>query len=104
MTVDVKDIEPLAEEELGSNLSEVLAAKIPQYQDAVPEEILDLLEEAAETYAVLASKLPYRLKNSARKEIEFFLSLYQTKIRESRPLQHPQPPQKILQLLSHCAS
>lgn len=104
MTVDVKNLEPIAEEDLALNLSEVFAARVPQYQDAIPEEILDLLEEAAETYTSLAPTLPHRLRNIAKKEIEFFLSVYQNKMREYHRIQNPQPPQNILQLLSHCAS
>ncbi len=49
MTANVQDLEAVAEEDLGLNLSEALTARIAQYQDANPEEILERLEEAAET-------------------------------------------------------
>ena len=100
MTVDFKHLRALAEQELETSLSEALAAKAPQYQNVNPEEILDLLEEAAETYTVVESVLPHNLRHSARKELEFFVWVYQDTIKDSRPTQNRQPPQNILQLLS----
>lgn len=104
MTADFRDLEALAK--LASDLTgtDVLTERAPQYQDAIPEEILDLLEEAAETYVVLAPTLPCRLQKSARKEIEFFIQLYQDKIRKFLGIENPQPPQKITQLLAQCIS
>lgn len=104
MTVDFGDLKALAEADLDSTLSEALAARIPQYQDVIPEEILDLLEEAAETYTPLAATLPHHLQKTARKEIEFLMTLYQDKIRDSLHIKNPQPPQKILQILSSCGT
>ena|SRR4028119_1799716 len=104
MIVDFGDLKALVEADLDSTLSESLAARIPQYQDVIPEEILDLLEEAAETYTTLAATLPHHLRKTAREEIEFLISLYEDKIRDSLHIKNPQPPQKILQILSSCGT
>lgn len=97
---DSKDFKALAHQELDLPLSEALAEKTQQYQDVVPEEVLDLLEEAVETYVVLEPTLPNNLRRNARKEIEFFLTLYKDKIKKYFHIQNPQPPQKIRRLLS----
>ena len=104
MTVNFKDLKALTNQQLDVTVTESLAAKTSQYQDVIPEEVLDLLEEAVETYIIVAPTLPRRLRTSARKEIEFFMQLYQDKIRSSFHVQNPQPPQKILQLLACCGS
>lgn len=104
MTVNFKDLKALTHQQLDLTLSESLAAKTLQYQDVIPEEVLDLLEEAVETYVIVAPTLPSRLRSSARKEIDFFIRLYQDKIRSSFHVQNPQPPQKILQLLACCGA
>lgn len=104
MTVDSKDLKILANQELDSTISEALAAKMPQYHDVIPEEVLDLLEEAVETYVIIAPTLSSYLRGVAKKEIEFFIRLYQDKIRNTLHIQNPQPPQKILQLLAGCGA
>jgi predicted transcriptional regulator len=83
MTVNFKDLKALTNQQLDVTVTESLAAKTSQYQDVIPEEVLDLLEEAVETYIIVAPTLPRRLRTSARKEIEFFMQLYQDKIRSS---------------------
>lgn len=104
MSVDFRDLETLAQQNLDSTLSEALASREEQYQDASPEEILELLEEATETFCPLAPKLPPYLQDTARKEIDFFMALYQDINRHSLQIQNPQPPQKIVNLLSIRAS
>ena len=47
-------------------LFEVLASRQEQYQDVTPAQILDLLEEAEQTYAIVAPTLPSCLQNSAK--------------------------------------
>ncbi len=100
MNGDSKDLKALAYQELNLPLAEALKAKTQQYQDVIPEEVLDLLEEAVETYIVLEPTLPNQLRRSARKEIEFFLTLYKEKLKKYFHIPNPQPPQKILRLLS----
>jgi hypothetical protein len=95
-----KDFKALDHQELDLPLSEALAEKTQQYQDVVPEEVLDLLEEAVETYVVLEPTLPNNLRRNARKEIEFYLTLYKDKIKKYFHIQNPQPPHKIRRLLS----
>lgn len=97
---DSKDFKALAHQELDLPLSEALAEKTQQYQDVIPEEVLDLLEEAVETYVVLEPTLPNNLRRNAKKEIEFFLTLYKEKIKKYFHIQNPQPPQKIRRLLA----
>ena len=99
MNMDFKELEAVAEQDFGS-IAEVPAERTSQYQDAIPEEILDLLEEAVETYDIVKPTLSQRLQNIAKKEIEFLVSLYRDKIHTSQPRHKLQPPQKILQLLS----
>ncbi len=96
MTVDFRDLEALAFQNLDLPLFEVLASRQEQYQDVTPAQILDLLEEAAQTYAIVAPTLPSCLQNSARKEIAFFLELYLDSAIDSRTTQNPQPPENML--------
>lgn len=100
MKIDFKDLEVFAEQDLGLILDEIPAERKSQYQDAIPEEVLDLLEEAVETYDIVEPTLPQRLRKIARKEIDFLIALYHDKIRYTPSLQNPKTPQKILQLLS----
>lgn len=100
MMADSKDFKALAHQELVLPLSEALAEKTQQYQDVIPEEVLDLLEEAVETYVVLEPTLPNNLRRNAKKEIEFFLTLYKDKIKKCFHVPNPQPPQKISRLLA----
>jgi hypothetical protein len=104
MMADFPELEALAEQDLDLTLAEVLTVRARQYRDVIPEEILDLLEEAVEIYEILAPTLSRHLRNSAQKEINFFIWLYQEQVRKFRPKENPQPPQKILQLLAYCSS
>ena len=58
-------------------LQRVLAELELQYQDATPEEILDLLAEAVDSYTFLAAALSPQLRQIAREEIKFLLSVYE---------------------------
>jgi hypothetical protein len=100
MDIDFKDLQACAEQDFGQMLADVPAERTSQYQDAIPEEVLDLLEEAVETYDIVEPTLPQRLRKIARKEIDFLISLYHEKIKHSQSLHNPQQPQKIRQLLS----
>lgn len=103
MTVDFTNLETLAQAELDWTLSEIFATQASQYQNATAEEILNLLAEVAETYAILAPTLPQNLEYSARKEIEFFLSLYQDKRNRLSYFQKPQHSPESVRSLSYCA-
>ena len=81
MNVEFKDLEALAKADFNSPLSEVLAERVIQYQNASPEEILDFLEEAVETYAASAPKLSLPLIDIIQKEIEFFISVYENSLK-----------------------
>jgi hypothetical protein len=96
MTVDFRELEALALQNLDLPLFSVLASRQEQYQDVTPAEILDLLEEAAQSYAIVAPTLPSCLQNRARKEISFFLELYLDSLINSRTTQNPQPPENML--------
>ena len=96
MTVDFRELETLAVQNPNLPLFEVLASRQQQYQDVTPAQILDLLEEAAQTYAIVAPTLPSCLKNSAKKEIAFFLELYLDSLIDSRTTQNPQPPENLV--------
>jgi len=96
MTVDFRDLEALAFQNLDLPLFKVLASRQEQYQNVTPAEILDLLEEAAQTYAIVAPTLPSYLQNTARKEITFFLELYVDSLINSGIIQNPQPPENRL--------
>ena len=96
MTVDYRDIEALACQNLDLPLFKVLASRQEQYQDLTPAEILDLLEEATQTYTIVAPTLPSDLKNSAKKEIGFFLELYLDSLINSQTTQNSQPPENML--------
>lgn len=99
MNMDFRELEAVAEQDFGL-MVEVPAERTSQYQDAIPEEILDLLEEAVETYDIVKPTLSQRLRKIAKKEIEFLISLYRDKIKNSQSRHKLQPPQKLLQLLS----
>ena len=96
MTVDYRDLEALGFENPDLPLFKVLASRQEQYQDVTPAEILDLLEEATQTYAIVAPTLPSCLQNSAKKEIGFFLELYLDSLINSRTTQNSQPPENML--------
>lgn len=100
MDIDFKDLQACAEQDFGQMLADVPAERTSQYQDAIPEEVLDLLEEAVETYDIVEPTLPQRLRKIARKEIDFLISLYHEKTKHSQSLHNPQQSQKIRQLLS----
>jgi hypothetical protein len=96
MTVNFRDLEALAFKSLDLPLFNVLASRQKQYQDVTPAQILDLLEEAAQTYAIVAPTLPSCLKNSAKKEIAFFLELYLDTLTNSPTRQNPQLAETML--------
>ncbi len=95
-TVNFTDLEALTCQNLDLPLFNVLASRREQYLDVTPAEILDLLEEAAQTYAIVAPTLPSCLKNRAKKEIAFFLELYLDSLMNSQTTQNPQPPENVL--------
>ncbi len=103
MTVDFTNLEILAQTELEWTLGEIFATQALEYQNATPEEILNRLAEVAENYTILAPTLPQNLEYSARKEIEFFLSLYQDKRNKLSYFQKPQYSQESVRSLSYCA-
>lgn len=98
--MELRDLEAVAEQDLSLMPARELEARTSQYQDAIPEEILDLLEEAVETYDILAPALPPRLQNTARTEINFLISLYQNKVKDVQSIHHSKQYPQIPQLLS----
>ena len=58
MNMDFKDLEIVAEQDMGLMLAEIPAERTSQYQDAIPEEVLDLLVE----YDYLIKKTSTRTK------------------------------------------
>lgn len=103
MTVQFTELEALVQPDLDINPVEIMAARTRQYQDATPEEIFDFLQAVAEPYALLEPKLSPKLRNSAKKEIEFFLSLYQDSLQRSSHIHKAQPSQGSVKFLSQCA-
>ena len=73
-----------------------LAERELEYQDANPEEILDLLAEAVDSYTFLATQLSPQLRLSAREEIKFLLSVYEARAIEA-------PSQRTLNFLFYQA-
>jgi hypothetical protein len=80
MITKLLNSEIVAETEDDLQLQRVLAERELQYQDATPEEILDSLAEAVDSYTFLATKLSPQLRQIAREEIKFFLSVYQESV------------------------
>ena len=80
MTAEFSDLEILAQQNIDSQSTKDMQTW--DYQDASLEEIVDLLEEVSEPFALLAPSLPPQLQQSARKEIEFLTSLYQQRVAE----------------------
>lgn len=80
MTPEFSDLEILAQQNI--DLQSTKDMQTWHYQDASLEEIVDLLEEVSEPFALLAPILPPQLQQSARKEIEFLTSLYQQRMAE----------------------
>ena len=80
MTTEFNELEILAQQNI--DLQSTKDMQTWEYQDASLDEIVDLLEEVSEPFALLASSLPPELQQSARKEIEFLTSLYQQRIAE----------------------
>jgi len=77
-------------------LKRTLAERELEYQDASPEEILDLLAEAVDSYTFLGTKLLPQLRQIAREEIKFFLSVYEARAIEA-------PSQRTLNFLFYQA-
>ena len=103
MNAQFTELEALVQPELDINPVEVMAARTRQYQDATPEEIFDFLQAVAEPYALLEPKLSPKLRHSAKKEIEFFLSLYQDSLVRTSYFQKAQQSQDSVKFLSQCA-
>ncbi len=78
MATEFNDLEILAQQNI--DLQSTKDMQTWEYQDASLEEIVDLLEEVSEPFALLASSLPPQLQQSARNEIEFLTSLYQQRL------------------------
>jgi hypothetical protein len=83
MILAFKDLKALDEQDFRETISEVLATRKLQYQDVISEEIFDFLEEASVTYSLVEPALSHQLRDIARTEIEFFLSLYQDSLKKS---------------------
>lgn len=82
MTPDFNDLEIIAQQNLDLKSTNAIDTQTCDYQDASLEEIVDLLAEVTEPFALLASSLPPHLQQSARKEIDFLTSLYQQRVAE----------------------
>lgn len=79
----------LVDQALQAEFTPELADRALQYEDAPLEEIFDLLEESIEAYVIVAPNLPLPLRQSARKETEFFAWLFQERIAELMYVLHP---------------
>ena len=75
MSSEFNNLECLAKEELKVLSTALSASQRQQFQTAPLEEILDLLDEAAEVYKALHTSLPEALRLSAEQEIRFYTSL-----------------------------
>jgi hypothetical protein len=84
MVTDFSDLEALAQQALDLIPTEAINAETFQYHDAPLEEIVDLLRDITEPFALLESSLPTALQQSARKEIEFLTSLCQQRLLEGQ--------------------
>lgn len=79
---EFNDLETLAQEAIDLTSVSAIDARTFQYHDASLEEIVDLLEEVTEPFALLAPNLPPQLQQSAKQEIEFLTSVYQQRLAE----------------------
>jgi hypothetical protein len=84
MATDFSDLEALAQQDIDLTPTEAIDPQAFQYQDAPLEEIVDLLRDITEPFALLESSLPTALQQSARKEIEFLTSLCQQRLLEGQ--------------------
>lgn len=104
MILELKDLESIAQQDFDLTLFDVLAAQAPQYQNATPGKILNLLEEVSESYAALAPTLALTRQASAEIKIEFFTLSCQKAAKKLHSTQsNPQQLQDNFQMLSCCA-
>lgn len=80
MDVDFTDLELLAQTPLDFDPQELLNATAPLYEAVPLRELFDLLESAVESYTFVREHLTTSLRESAEREIEFFLSLLQERL------------------------
>jgi hypothetical protein len=80
MNANFADLELLAQQSLAFDPSTILAAAMPIYENASLHELFSLLESAVESYTLVRDHLANSLRESAEKEIEFFLLLLQDRL------------------------
>lgn len=94
---DFSDLELLAQQDIDFAAAEALAKEAPHYQNVPLEELADLLEGRVEAYTLLLPTLPARLRQSAKKEIEFFATLFQTRLEDLLQQPHGSSQQRQVQ-------
>jgi hypothetical protein len=80
MDANFADLELLAQQSLVFDAATLLSAAIPIYENASLHELFYLLESAVESYALVREHLATALRESAEREIEFFLFLLQERL------------------------
>jgi hypothetical protein len=80
MNADFADLELLAQQPLVFDAVTLLSAAMPIYENASLHELFHLLESAVESYTLVRDQLAVALRESAEKEIEFFLFLLQERL------------------------
>ena len=80
MNADFTELELLAQQSIEFEPDALLAIAAPTYETASLHELFGLLEAAVESYTLVRVSLQTALRESAEKEIEFFLSLLQDRL------------------------
>lgn len=80
MDANFADLELLAQQSLVFDAATLLFSAMPIYENAPLHELFHLLESAVESYALVRDHLATALRESAEREIEFFLFLLQERL------------------------
>lgn len=94
MDLDFAELELLAQQPIDFEPQASLETAALMYEMAPLHELFDLLEAAVESYTLVRASLVTTLRESAEKEIEFFLSLLQERLNlllEQSKMNHLQP-------------
>jgi hypothetical protein len=81
MDIDFAELELLAQHPIEFESGEWLKLAAQQYETSAIQELFELLESAVESYTLVRADLATGLRESAEKEIEFFLSLLQERLK-----------------------
>jgi hypothetical protein len=80
MEANFNDLELLAQQPIDFDVNQLLMEMAPAYETAPIHELFELLEGAVESYTLARNHLTVALRESAEKEIGFYLALLKQRL------------------------